>query len=703
MRSPFSLSLRERAGVRGDVWSMHSLRLRETGAIIGVDMEQEEKILPVQVGRVVATKDRPSTAYEFYFWTGDNDAFVGIGTLVVAKDDTRPHYAAYGVVVEGIGFTDLESPLHEYIGSEGDPGMEPATVRPEVRCYKAAVLRVEPEEPLQPVPVGPVYLADDDAVCMALRMDGFKDRTGIPIGLYQNGDQLSPVYLDSEFLLGPEAAHLNITGVSGLATKTSSIEFVLLSIFQHFREDVAVVCFNVKGSDMLFLDFPAQVPEGHKLDRLYAEFGASPLDDRDRGMYEALSVPCEPFSQVRYYAPFKSDRVNLNTLRTHPDLIESVTPLSWGLKDILAFTEVVLNRDDVDAKADALIQFINQRVVDQPSEVNGQEMTVRNFRDLNHWFDMVLQEMEQSNRSEWRTHHYATIRKVYNRLSNLSTRYQGLVSPDEYTSDLPWGSFEDRTVYVVDVASLDAQAQDLVFTRIVSELRERLEKNSLGVKHVIVVVDELNKYAPSDGQESYLRQTLLDISERGRYLGLVLFSAQQFRSQVHKRIVGNSATCIYGRMDMDELATPGYQVLTSATKEKLATLSKGQLMIRHPHFNQPIFVKFPRPNILRGPDGIRMFPPGDDLPLEEAVWQHLSRIDGGVTRGEIKDIVAGASDKEEVVRAMNMTLQRSPDDPAAFFRNCIRKKAGVYIKDDDVIVPVIRDLGADGDDPFSTL
>lgn len=374
--------------------------------------------------------------------------------------------------------------------------------------------------------------------------------------------------------------------------------------------------------------------------------------------------------------------------------------MSWDLKDILDFTEVVLNRDDVDAKADALIQYIRQRVVDQPSEVGRQQFTVRNFQDLNRWFDAVLKEMEESNRSEWKTHHYATIRKVYNRLSNLSTRYQGLVSPDEFSSDLPWGDFEDRGVYVIDVAKLDAQAQDLVFTRVVSKLREHLEKGNLGVKHVIVVVDELNKYAPSDGQESYLKQTLLDISERGRYLGLVLFSAQQFRSQVHKRVVGNSATCLYGRMDMDKLATPGYQVLTAATKEKLATLSKGQLMIRHPHFNQPIFVKFPRPNVLRGPDGIKMFPPADDLPLDEAVWRNLSRLDGGLSRNDVKDVVAAASDLEEIVRAMNITLQKLPDDPMSFFRNAVRRKANLQGFGDEG--PIVKVAIADPDpkDPF---
>ncbi len=651
-----------------------------------------------QIGRVVATEAKPSTAYSFSFWTAD-DSKVGIGTLVVVQTEK---VEVYGVVVEGFGFTDLGSALHDYIGAEGDPGTEPPTLRPEVKLYSAAVLRVDPEEPLQPVPVGPVFLADDAAVARALRMDAYVGKSEIPIGLYQNGDLLSPVYLDSEFLLGPEAAHLNITGVSGLATKTSSIEFTLQSIFAHFREDVAVVCFNVKGCDMLFLDFPGACPDEYKYRQQYLDNAIPTLAVEDAEKYERLGVPCEPFGNVKYYAPYKFDRVNLNTLRTHPDLIDSVIPMSWGLKDILEYTEVVLNRDDVDAKADALIQYIRQRVVDQTSEANKQQFTVRNFQELNRWFDAVLREMEESNRSEWKTHHYATIRKVYNRLSNLSTRYQGLISPDEFASDLPWGGFEDRAIYVIDVAKLDQQAQDLVFTRVVSKLREHLEKGSLGVKHVIVVVDELNKYAPSDGQDTYLKQTLLDISERGRYLGMVLFSAQQFRSQVHKRIVGNSATCLYGRMDMDELATPGYQVLTSATKEKLATLSKGQLMIRHPHFNQPIFVKFPRPNILRGPDGVRMFPPADDLSLDEAVWRNLSRLSGSVSRNDVRDIIASAADNDEIKRAMLITIQRVPDDPIGFFRSAIRKKAG--LQDTPEKPPImIRDVGSDGNDPFERL
>src|SRR5436190_2444219 len=124
---------------------------------------------------------------------------------------------------------------------------------------------------------------------------------------------------------------------------------------------------------------------------------------------------------------------------------------------------------------------------------------------------------------------------------------------------------------------------------------------------------------------------LLDLAERGRYLGLVLFSAQQFRSQVHRRVVGNSGSALYGRMDMDELATPGYAVLSPAIRTKLATLEKGQLMVRHPHFAQPIFVRFPKPAVMRGRDGAERFPPATDVSLEIAVMRALRTLDTSVS------------------------------------------------------------------------
>jgi hypothetical protein len=196
------------------------------------------------------------------------------------------------------------------------------------------------------------------------------------------------------------------------------------------------------------------------------------------------------------------------------------------------------------------------------------------------------------------------------------------------------------------------------------------------VDQVVVFVDELNKYAPADGPETYVRKMLLDIAERGRYLGLVLFGAQQFRSQVHRRVVGNSGTTLYGRMDPDELATPGYQTLAPATKARLATLEKGQLMVRHPHFGQPIFVRFPRPAVLTGREGVERFPQAEEQTLEQAVTKSLRRLDPSITLGWMQDVLALAGDDEDgVLRARNRTLQARPDDVKAFFKAQLRKRA----------------------------
>ena len=264
------------------------------------------------------------------------------------------------MVTDGFAYSDLASPLHAVIGADGDPSVvahEP-TARTEIRLFTAAVLRQIPEEPLQPVPLGAVHLATDADVALALRMDAYtraERPTGIPVGLYALGGSESPVFLDADFLLGPEAAHLNITGVSGLATKTSAVEFLLSSIFQTFPAHtgtIAAVCFNVKGPDLCFLDQPGEISE------------------RDQALYDRLGLAAEPFSEVRYFAPFKADGVNLNTLRTHEALQHNTEPLVWGLREVLDYAEVVLNRDDIDAKADAFIDFLAERVV-------GREFTRR--------------------------------------------------------------------------------------------------------------------------------------------------------------------------------------------------------------------------------------------------------------------------------------------------------------------------------------
>ena len=83
------------------------------------------------------------------------------------------------------------------------------------------------------------------------------------------------MFLDCDFLLGPRGAHLNIS-VSGLATKTSAVEFLLSSIFQRFpahKGSIGAICFNVKLISCFLISRPT-FPRGDHA--LYARMGLAP-------------------------------------------------------------------------------------------------------------------------------------------------------------------------------------------------------------------------------------------------------------------------------------------------------------------------------------------------------------------------------------------------------------------------------------------
>jgi len=164
-------------------------------------------------------------------------------------------------------------------------------------------------------------------------------------------------------------------------------------------------------------------------------------------------------------------------------------------------------------------------------------------------------------------------------------------------------------VYVIDIAKLTDDEQTLVFGDILRTLyglysgEVLLEEDEVDLpEKVIVFVDELNKYAPARGEaaSSPILEQVLDISERGRSFGIILFSAQQFLSAVHPRVTGNAATKILGRTDSAELSESAYRFLDKDIKLHLTRLEKGELILTHPIYRQPVKIRFPRPPFCQG-------------------------------------------------------------------------------------------------------
>ncbi len=138
----------------------------------------------------------------------------------------------------------------------------------------------------------------------------------LPAGLTRDGE---PVVLDLDFLDGTKGAHVNISGISGVATKTSYATFLLYSLFNSGVLGAAAtntkgLIFNVKGEDLLFLD--------HANTR---------LDEEQRRRYAQLGLPAGPFRSMRVLAPPRKGDPN-GTPATGARTT-GVRPLYWTIAD----------------------------------------------------------------------------------------------------------------------------------------------------------------------------------------------------------------------------------------------------------------------------------------------------------------------------------------------------------------------------------
>ena len=161
-------------------------------------------------------------------------------------------------------------------------------------------------------------------------------------------------------------------------------------------------------------------------------------------------------------------------------------------------------------------------------------------------------------------------------------------------------------VIVIDIARLDGNTQSFVFgsvARAIYDLKLGAERTEIPDK-VILFVDELNKFASSDvPKNSPILKQLLDIAERGRSLGIILFSVEQFRSAIHDRVKGNCATHAYGRTNSIEVSKPDYRYIPKVYQNMMTRLSPGEYIISNPALRSLVNVKFPRPSYKQFPNG----------------------------------------------------------------------------------------------------
>ena len=110
----------------------------------------------------------------------------------------------------------------------------------------------------------------------------------------------------------------------------------------------------------------------------------------------------------------------------------------------------------------------------------------------------------------------------------------------------------------------------------------------------VIVLDELNKYAPREGQ-SPLKEMLIDIAQRGRSLGVLLVGAQQTASCVAQEVMENAAIKVAGRLDAAEAERSEYGWMLPSTRARARLLKPGTMVISQPALPVPLVTQFPFP------------------------------------------------------------------------------------------------------------
>lgn len=545
-----------------------------------------------EVGRVAGTED--ATPLKFHVALGEN-AYLQLDDVVV----TRREVPGFGEVTTSGVVTEVVA-RHEGAAFTSDVFLIADGIMPARRQEIAEVTttRVSPECYVPPEPGALAVRATEKDRDTALYFDEMSLK--VPLG---NGRDGNPIFLNLEFLDGTRGAHVSISGISGVATKTSFALFLLHSLFTCGAlgargTNAKALVFSVKGEDLLFLDQANRHLSG-------------PGGDDLRAAYERLGLPATPFRSVGLFAPpMPQDAVG----RPHVSgRTSGVNAFWWTLAEFC--TNELLPYVFADAADDKqqytmVVGQVTSRLrrdaspagLDGAVSVDG--VVCRTWPEL---VDRICERLDEDP-SGWAGNSIgmgtinAFVRRLRSSQKALSSILRGdLAIPTTGSGSAGTGAsgalgrsvMTSRQVTVVDLHNLHERAQRFVVGVVLASETERKEQAGPGGL-LFTMIDELNKYAPRDGS-SPIKEVLLDIAERGRSLGIILIGAQQTASEVERRIVSNSSIKVVGRLDPAEASRPEYGFLPTGQRQRATLAKPGTMFISQPEIPVPLAVEFPFP------------------------------------------------------------------------------------------------------------
>lgn len=560
------------------------------------------------IGRVMATEKSPTTMDEFNFWTNSDLKLHAFDIVKVVHIEGS---YTFGVIENISHITDAQSFLTSFISNDfGDVDTDEPTLRVGMNYAKA---KVSFNSGNLYIPVhnnAKVYLATADEITMALGLDRIQNPLVCgSLKMYEGTTEevTLPVRLNSKFLLGPEGAHLNISGISGLAAKTSYAMFLMKAIQDQYLnagtdDSVAFVIFNVKGKDLMAIDRPN-------------DFSTDRPDEKEQVLaeYKSLGLSTEPFKNVKYYIPFASSTSAKQSTYLSTDDIKTymgdgqLKKFKYSYEDDKESLEMLFaDVEDPQQTMEAIISKIIDNT--DPDFGDGRVNTWTAFREK---VDELSQKSQPAGRGgQQRVSNEISVLswRKFKRIINKATKNDDMFAnrPDPSKQECRLADelkkIREHEVCVIDVAKLPEDKQAFVFgdaVRTIYNLKLGEYDAESGVEppsRIIIFIDELNKYASKEiPKSSPILREILDITERGRSLGVVLFAAEQFRSAIHPRVTGNCSTHAYGRTNSIETSTADYRSLPSTYQNMLTRLEQGDYLVQNPIFRSLLKIRFPKP------------------------------------------------------------------------------------------------------------
>lgn len=529
-----------------------------------------------KVGRVLGLE--PATSTEFRVILDDDnylqlDDLVQASTLVPKAGEVH----IYGLVTE-------VSALFEGARFESDTvriaeeGSLPAEL---ARSATVQVMRVDPEIWVSPGPGEVVVRVSDESRDKALYADQMERR--LPVGFARDGQ---PIWVDLDFFDGRKGGHIAISGVSGVATKTSFALSFLRSLTAHHEvvgpgaSNLRILVFNVKQEDLLWLD----KPNIH-------------LDDEAREQWVRLGIPPEPFPSVSFWAPC---RPGSELIPDTDSRLEGVSAFSWTPREFVdrgllrfLFAETGDYRNQltfIEERVRSQLKRHAEPVATDPGAVKIEGKLVLSLREL---IDVIAEHLDPEDAEPdfaWTGRvQGGTAAAFMRRLLAAESRIGRLIRTDGLQVDR-----RAEAVTVVDLHKLHDFAQRFVVGALLDEVFEEKEKTGQRLPLQIILLDELNKYAPREGS-SPIKDTLIDIAQRGRSLGVILIGAQQNASRVTPEVLENASIRVTGRLDAAEAERPEYGWMLPSTRARARLLKPGTMVLFQPGIPAPLVFNFPYP------------------------------------------------------------------------------------------------------------